>query len=115
MERVRIYGANNEGAPRGVGLFAKALMEANPAAGGGRWPPVRPHPAGELRAAGLRLPRLAAALRPGITASALIRFHSRYKYLVLSHATTHYRALGRLLANLGKANLQEVADSYIQG
>ena len=40
---------------------------------------------------------------------------SRYKYLVLSHATSHYRALGRLLGNLGKANLQEVADSYIQG
>ena len=31
MERVRIYGANNEGsAKEGVGLFAKALMEANP-------------------------------------------------------------------------------------
>jgi len=51
----------------------------------------------------------------GITAAALIRFHSRYKYLVLSHATTHYRTLGKLLGNLGKANLQEVADSYIKG
>ena len=51
----------------------------------------------------------------GLTAAALIEFHSRYKYLVLSHATTHYRALGRLLAHVGKANLQEVAQRYIQG
>ena len=117
MERVRIYGANNEGsAKEGVGLFAKALMEANPLL------PVEED--GRLCDPILRenfVLRVFAyhdwqqLCARGITASALIRFHSRYKYLVLSHATTHYRALGKLLGNLAKADLQEVADSYIKG
>ena len=117
MERVRIYGANNEGsAKEGIGLFAKALMEANPLL------PVEED--GRLCDPILRenfVLRVFAyhdwqqLCARGITASALIRFHSRYKYLVLSHATTHYRTLGKLLGNLGKANLQEVADSYIKG
>ncbi|WP_412706123.1 hypothetical protein Aerorivi_01050 [Aeromonas rivipollensis] len=117
MERVRIYGANNEGsAKEGIGLFAKALMEANPLL------PVEED--GRLCDPILRenfVLRVFAyhdwqqLCTSGITAAALIRFHSRYKYLVLSHATTHYRTLGKLLGNLGKANLQEVADSYIKG
>ena len=117
MERVRIYGANNEGsAKEGIGLFAKALMEANPLL------PVEED--GRLCDPILRenfVLRVFAyhdwqqLCARGITAAALIRFHSRYKYLVLSHATAHYRTLGKLLGNLGKANLQEVADSYIKG
>ncbi|HHQ4899938.1 TPA: YbgA family protein [Aeromonas veronii] len=118
MERVKVYGANNEGsAKEGIGLFAKALMEANPLL------PMEED--GRLCDPILRenfVLRVFAyhdwqqLCARGITASALIRFHSRYKYLVLSHATTHYRALGKLLGNLGKsANLQEVADNYIKG
>ena len=117
MERVRIYGANNEGsAKEGIGLFAKALMEANPLL------PVEED--GRLCDPILRenfVLRVFAyhdwqqLCARGITASALIRFHSRYKYLVLSHATSHYRALGKLLGNLAKADLQQVADSYIKG
>ena len=117
MERVRIYGANNEGsAKEGIGLFAKALMAANPLL------PVEED--GRLCDPILRenfVLRVFAyhdwqqLCARGITAAALIRFHSRYKYLVLSHASTHYHTLGKLLGNLGKANLQEVADSYIRG
>ncbi|MGL5031614.1 MAG: YbgA family protein [Aeromonas sp.] len=118
MERVKLYGANNEGsAKEGVGLFAKALMEANPLL------PVEED--GRLCDPILRenfvlrvfayhdWQQLCAA---GITAASLIGFHSRYKYLVLSHATPQYRALGQLLGNLGKhANLQQIADNYIKG
>ncbi|MCH7370478.1 DUF523 and DUF1722 domain-containing protein [Aeromonas sp. MR16] len=117
MERVRIYGANNEGsAKEGIGLFAKGLMAANPLL------PVEED--GRLCDPILRenfVLRVFAyhdwqqLCARGITAAALIRFHSRYKYLVLSHASTYYRTLGKLLGNLGKANLQEVADSYIRG
>jgi len=117
MERVKIYGANNEGsAKEGIGLFAKALMEANPLL------PVEED--GRLNDPILRenfVLRVFAyhdwqqLCASGLTAAALMRFHSRYKYLVLSHATTHYRELGRLLGNMGKANLQEVADNYIKG
>lgn len=117
MERVRIYGANNEGsAKEGIGLFAKALMAVNPLL------PVEED--GRLCDPILRenfVLRVFAyhdwqqLCARGITAAALIRFHSRYKYLVLSHASTYYRTLGKLLGNLGKANLQEVADNYIRG
>ena len=126
MERVRIYAATADGgrnagnsggsAKEGVGLFAQALMAANP------WLPVEED--GRLCDPVLRenfVLRVFAyhdwqqLCARGLSAAALIQFHSRYKYLVLSHATTHYRALGRLLAHVGKANLQEVAQRYIQG
>ena len=126
MERVRIYAATADGgrnagnigssAKEGVGLFAQALMAANPQL------PVEED--GRLCDPLLRenfVLRVFAyhdwqqLCARGLTAAALIEFHSRYKYLVLSHATTHYRALGRLLAHVGKANLQEVAQRYIQG
>lgn len=117
MERVRIYGANNEGsAKEGVGLFARALMAANPLL------PVEEE--GRLGDPVLRenfVLRVFAyhdwqqLCAHGITASALIGFHSRYKYLVLSHATSHYRALGRLLADLGREPLETIAGRYIQG
>ena len=122
MERVRIYagttdGGNNGGsAKEGVGLFAQALMAANPLL------PVEED--GRLCDPVLRenfVLRVFAyhdwqqLCARGLSAAALIQFHSRYKYLVLSHATTHYRALGKLLAHVGKANLQEVAQRYIQG
>ena len=122
MERVRIYagtadGGNNGGsAKEGVGLFAQALMAANPLL------PVEED--GRLCDPLLRenfVLRVFAyhdwqqLCARGLTAAALIEFHSRYKYLVLSHTTTHYRALGRLLAHVGKADLNEVAQRYIQG
>ncbi|MGL4350430.1 MAG: YbgA family protein [Plesiomonas shigelloides] len=118
MERVKVYGASNEGsAKEGIGLFAKALMDANPLL------PVEED--GRLCDPILRenfVLRVFAyndwqqLCARGITAAALIGFHSRYKYLVLSHGTDHYRALGQLLGNLGKTtNLQQVADSYIKG
>ncbi|MGL5334175.1 MAG: DUF523 domain-containing protein, partial [Aeromonas veronii] len=78
MERVKVYGANNEGsAKEGIGLFAKALMEANPLL------PVEED--GRLCDPILRenfVLRVFAyhdwqqLCARGITASALIRFHS---------------------------------------
>lgn len=117
MERVRIYGANNEGsAKEGVGLFARALMAANPLL------PVEEE--GRLGDPVLRenfVLRVFAyhdwqqLLAKGLSAAGLIAFHSRYKYLVLSHASSHYRALGRLLADLGRDPLETIAGRYIQG
>jgi uncharacterized protein YbgA (DUF1722 family)/uncharacterized protein YbbK (DUF523 family) len=39
-------------------------------------------------------------LRQGLTRGALIRFHSRYKYLLMAHNPEAYRRLGRLLGSL---------------
>ncbi|UBO75101.1 YbgA family protein [Aeromonas rivuli] len=122
MERVRIYstnksGANSEGsAKEGIGLFAKALMEANPLL------PVEED--GRLCDPILRenfVLRVFAyhdwqqLCASGISKASLIAFHSRYKYLVFSHAPSHYQALGRLLGNLHQQTLSQSADAYIKG
>ena len=49
----------------------------------------------------------------GLTAARLIAFQSRYKYLVMAHRPTAYRALGRLLGTLKGQALPVVADLYI--
>ncbi|MGY6038201.1 YbgA family protein [Aeromonas sp. AE23HZ002T15] len=122
MERVRVYAVNDRapggegGAKEGVGLFAQALMAANPLL------PVEED--GRLCDPVLRenfVLRVFAyhdwqeLCASGLSAASLTGFHARYKYLVLSHATRHYRALGRLLGGLGREPLDEIAQRYIQG
>jgi uncharacterized protein YbgA (DUF1722 family)/uncharacterized protein YbbK (DUF523 family) len=48
-----------------------------------------------------------------LTAHSLIGFHARYKYLVMSHSLSHYKSMGRLLANLKTGDLENIADQYI--
>ncbi|MFR9717728.1 YbgA family protein [Aeromonas diversa] len=115
MERVKVYGG--EGAAKeGVGLFARALMEAHPLL------PVEEE--GRLNDPILRenfVLRVFAyhdwqqLTHQGLSAARLIAFHSRYKYLVLSHAPEIYRRLGSLLGRVGERSLDEVADTYIAG
>ncbi|MBZ6067740.1 YbgA family protein [Aeromonas schubertii] len=115
MERVKVYGG--EGAAKeGVGLFAHALMKAHPLL------PVEEE--GRLNDPILRenfVLRVFAyhdwqqLARQGLSAARLIAFHSRYKYLVLSHAPDAYRRLGSLLGRLDERPLDEVADTYIAG
>ncbi|MEW7864797.1 YbgA family protein [Aeromonas diversa] len=115
MERVKVYGG--EGAAKeGVGLFARALMEAHPLL------PVEEE--GRLNDPILRenfVLRVFAyhdwqqLAHQGLSAARLIAFHSRYKYLVLSHAPDIYRRLGSLLGRVGERPLDEVADTYIAG
>ena len=50
----------------------------------------------------------------GISAKGLIQFHSRHKYLLMAHDQEAYHYLGKLLANLKKADLQAVAQDYIK-
>jgi len=53
-----------------------------------------------------------ALLEEGLTAKALIAFHSAYKYLVMAHSISGYRQLGRLVANLS-ADVEVLAAQYI--
>lgn len=48
-----------------------------------------------------------------LTASGLIRFHSRYKYLVMAHSLSQYKAIGHVLADLRSRPLDNIADDYI--
>jgi uncharacterized protein YbgA (DUF1722 family)/uncharacterized protein YbbK (DUF523 family) len=49
----------------------------------------------------------------GLSAHKLIEFYTRYKYLVMAHHVPGYKALGPMLANAGKEDLEELADRFI--
>ncbi|MEL7400053.1 MAG: DUF523 and DUF1722 domain-containing protein [Pseudomonadota bacterium] len=48
----------------------------------------------------------------GYSAKELIEFHARYKYLVMAHSQTHYKSLGRLLADLSGEDVHAVGEQY---
>ncbi|WP_194789893.1 YbgA family protein [Pseudomonas sp. UFMG81] len=43
-------------------------------------------------------------LRQGLSRGALVRFHSRYKYLLMAHNPQAYRSLGKLLGGMTRAD-----------
>ena len=110
---VKRYLANGHPEGTASGIFADAFCKANPLL------PVEE--AGRLNDAALRENFMTRVFtyhdwqefsRQGITARGLIEFHSRYKYLVMAHSQTHYRALGRILADIGNQDVQIVANEY---
>ncbi len=48
----------------------------------------------------------------GLSAAALVSFHSRYKYLLMAHSQTHYRQAGQLLSQL-RPYSNDLAERYI--
>ncbi len=48
------------------------------------------------------------------TPDKLVKFHSRYKYLVMAHSQKSYRELGQLVARAGISDPQELAQQYIE-
>lgn len=114
MERVKVYQANGhpiEGG--GSGLFAHALMQARPDL------PIEED--GRLNDPVLRenfLTRIFAyaewqrLVASGVTRKALVEFHSRYKYQLMATDPVQYKALGRLVATVGKQPLEAFAPSY---
>ena len=114
MQRVKVY--NEKGMPErsGTGLFAREIMNAHPLL------PVEDE--GRLNDADLRenfvtrvyvYARWKALIDNGISKSGLIRFHTRHKYLLMSHSNEMYRELGQMLSDLNRASPAEIADSYI--
>ena len=97
----------------GVGVFAKHLMEANPNL------PIEDE--GRLKDPGLRehwlnqvfaFHAFRTELNPSPTIGKLVRFHTRYKFLVLSHCESTYRQLGRLVATAKQEPLRLVLVKY---
>lgn len=116
MERVKVYLENgNPATVTASGAFAAELMRRNPLLpveeeGRLQDPVIRENFVTRVIVfAGWK--RLLAA---GLTASALLGFHSRHKYLLLAHHPQHYSAMGKLLADLRNADLQAVASEYEQ-
>jgi uncharacterized protein YbgA (DUF1722 family)/uncharacterized protein YbbK (DUF523 family) len=116
MERVRVFGRAGTPARRGVGLFARVLME--------RLPLLPVEEEGRLHDAGLRerfVERVFAyarwkrfrAARPG--RRALVAFHTAHELQLLAHAPAAYGRLGRLVAGAKGRPLAAVVDAYGRG
>ena len=115
MARVKVY--SDKGMPQrdGVGIFARAVQQANPLL------PVEEE--GRLNDAVLRenfvsrvfvYARWQALRQQGLSKKDLLDFHTRHKLLLMAHSPVVYRELGRLLAQLDNATLDALADRYIE-
>ncbi|AGZ37054.1 DUF1722 domain-containing protein [Pseudomonas sp. SWI6] len=104
LERVKVYQeAGHPARKGGRGAFAAAFCE--------RRPDLPVEEEGRLHDPVLRenfISRVYAyadwqhLLAEGLSRGALIRFHSRYKYLLMANNPQAYRELGRLLGNMRK-------------
>jgi uncharacterized protein YbgA (DUF1722 family)/uncharacterized protein YbbK (DUF523 family) len=113
MERVRVY--DTKGVPRkvGVGIFAREFMR--------HFPLVPVEEEGRLNDPRLResfierifvMHRYRTRVAREPSARALVEFHTAHKLLILSHSQRHHRELGRLVAEAGRAPLDELLQSY---
>ncbi len=113
LYRVKVY--NEKGMPekKGVGLFARAFTE--------RFPRIPVEEDGRLNDPLLRenfieqiftLKRWRETLEKKKSVGHLVDFHTRHKLLILSHSTTHYRAMGKLVAEGKSLPLDTLYDHY---
>lgn len=116
LERVKVYRAN--GSPHdegGRGIYAQAFCA--------RQPDLPVEEDGRLNDPVLRenfLTRVFAyaawqqRLQEGLSRHALTDFHSRYKYLLMAHNPVQYKALGKLLGNMGQRDPAELGPLYFR-
>jgi uncharacterized protein YbgA (DUF1722 family) len=112
---VKVYNEHGMAERTGTGVFAGEIMRADPLL------PVEEE--GRLNDAGLCdsfitrvyvYARWKAMHAGGLTRSALIEFHAAHKLLLMAHSNAVYRELGRLLSDLGGAELDTTATVYIR-
>jgi uncharacterized protein YbgA (DUF1722 family) len=113
MARVKVHAPAGLLARSGMGLFARAFLEA--------YPLLPAEDEGHLHDATLRdnfldriftVRRWKEALQSARTRGVLVDFHTRNKLLVLAHSTRHYQALGRLVADAKNRGAQELFAEY---
>lgn len=113
MERVKLYNAKGHGEKKGVGAYARVMMQS--------LPNLPCEEEGRLHDPMLRenfVNRVFAYRRwqtlraQGLSKKALTDFHARHKYIVLAHSQAAYQRLGRLLSHLKGVDLEQVADAY---
>jgi uncharacterized protein YbgA (DUF1722 family)/uncharacterized protein YbbK (DUF523 family) len=114
LERVKVYHANGapvDGGSRGI--YARTFCALHPDL------PVEEE--GRLNDPVLRenfLTRVFAysawqqLLQTGLTRRGLTDFHSRYKYLLMSHNPVQYKTLGNLLGNMGRTAPEVIGPRY---
>jgi uncharacterized protein YbgA (DUF1722 family)/uncharacterized protein YbbK (DUF523 family) len=113
--RVRVY-QEKEGTPptrQGVGMFARALTEQMPnipAEEDGRLHDPRIRENFVERIFMQRRWREMLETTPG--PKGLVAFHTAHKLTFMAHSNTHYRELGRLVANSGRLPWSQLLDQY---
>ncbi|WP_443190323.1 YbgA family protein [Pseudomonas indica] len=116
FERVKVYQDNGHPADGGGrGIYAQAFCAARPDL------PVEE--VGRLNDPVLRenfLTRVFAyaewqRLRAeGLTRKAILSYHARYKYLLMANNPLQYKALGRLLGDIGQYHPEELGPRYFR-
>jgi len=113
MERVRVYDRNSVPKRIGTGVYARRLME--------RYPHLPVEEEGRLEDPRIRenfITRVFALdrwiglvqSRPG--PREIVSFHTSHKMLLLAHSPKHYRAAGRIVADAGVTDMDELTASY---
>lgn len=116
MEQVKIFDQTGIPSPTGRGLFAKALMDSQPLL-----PCEEEGRLDDLDLRGSFLERVFAFHRwqclvaEGLTPKDLVDFHTEHKFLLLAHDQEAVRQLGRLVAQAGSGDLEQIGHEYIEG
>ena len=112
--RISVKPASGRSVLTGRGLFAEAFSAAHPR--------VPAEEEGRLNDAGLRenflervfaYHRVKALFTGRWTRGAVVTFHSREKYLLLSHSPKHYKELGRLVARVADLKPAAFRERYL--
>jgi uncharacterized protein YbgA (DUF1722 family)/uncharacterized protein YbbK (DUF523 family) len=113
MERVKVYNEKNMAVRKGVGIFARAFME--------HFPLLPVEEEGRLHDPAIRenfiervfaFARWRELLTGNKGLGGLVEFHTKHKFLILSHSTQSYREMGRLVAGAKRILLQNLFDNY---
>lgn len=112
MERVKVYDKNNVPRSIGVGLFARAFMD--------HFPLLPVEEEGRLHDILLRenfiesifVYRRWRDVVASPSAGGLVDFHSRHKLLLMAHSEKHCRMMGKMIAQAGKLDHNELISQY---
>ena len=113
MERVKVYNEKGMPVKKGVGMFARAFME--------HFPLLPVEEDGRLHDPSLRenfiqrvfaLARWRKILSEKRDRGGLVEFHTKHKFLILSHSIKHYQAMGKLVALAKQVPLNDLLIEY---
>ncbi len=113
IERVEVFNEKGIPVPGGTGLFAKEFIN--------RFPLIPIEDEERLHDPDLRenfierifiLRRWRYITKGKNTAGKLVRFHTENKLIFFSHSEKHYRMMGRIVADAGKNNIENIYKAY---
>lgn len=114
MGRMKVYQDNGKIMYSGVGIWARMVLD--------HFTQLPCEDDGRLRDNGIRenfitriftLKRWKDASAGGMTPGGLVEFHTRNKMLVMAHNEALYRAMGKLVATAGSADLDKLIPEYL--